>query len=267
MIETENPNRRRYFQHLEPGEVLKILTQLVEDKVTFNLVTREKKNAPKPDPNNPQPTPAPSEDIPPKQSFRFIATDVQKNGVLTLDPQESFLKKIGLVKLSGASLIIQANLGTVLYLGVGTFAWKEESKTYIYSPDLKTFSSCQQRLTYRIEARPPGIKITFTINNTNIQGSDLSGGGCSFFARGEFAKTFVPQKEIEKVKIKINSLEMVIPRAEVVAAKKQTGSVSQDTTKVALKFLDLPEDLEEQLCSYINLLAQETSDRFQDEDK
>ena len=263
MIETENPNRRRYFQLLEKGQVLQILQQLVDEKIPFNLVTREKKNAPA----NGNPAPgAPSEDIPPKQSYSFIATNMQNNGILTLDPQISFLKKIGLVKLSGASLIIQANIGSVLYLGIGTFAWNESSKTYTYSPDLKTFSSCQQRLTYRIEARPPIIKITFTINNTSIQGSDLSGGGCSFFVRGEFAKNFVVKKEFEKVKIRINSLELVVPRAEVVAVKKQSGSVNQDTSKVAFRFLDLPEDLEEQLCQYINLLAQESSDRFEDND-
>ncbi|MBP5297505.1 MAG: PilZ domain-containing protein, partial [Bacteriovoracaceae bacterium] len=231
----------------------------------FNLVTREKKNAPAA-PGAPAAAPAPSDDIPPKQSFSFVATNVQNNGILTLDPQVSFLKKIGLVKLSGASLIMQAHLGSILYLGVGTFLWNESTKTYTFTPDLKTFTSCQQRHTYRIEARPPGIKITFTINGTSIQGSDLSGGGCSFFARGEFAKNFVPQKEFEKVKVRINSLELVVPRAEVVAVKKQSGSVSQDTAKVAFKFLDLPEEIEEQLCQYINLLAQETSDRFEEKE-
>jgi len=265
MIETDNPNRRRYFQHLEKTEVMQLLLQLVEEKIPFNLVTREKKNQPQPPPGAP-PAPAPAEDIPAKQSFSFIATNLQNNGVLTLDPQVSFLKKIGLVKLSGASLIIQANIGSVLYLGIGIFSWNEEAKTYTYSPDLKTFSSCQQRSTYRIEARPPIIKINFTINGTSIQGSDLSGGGCSFFARGEFAKSFVLKKEFEKVKVRINSFELVVPRAEVVAVKKQSGSVSQDTTKVAFKFLDLPEEIEEQLCQYINLLAQETSDRFEEKE-
>jgi hypothetical protein len=256
MIETDNPNRRRYFQQIESAQAIQVLQQLAEAQADVILVTREKSK---------QPADAPiRDDVPPKQNFNFKITQILDDGRVDLDPQLSFFKKIGLVKLTGLSMIFQAHLGQVQYLGIGTFTWDEGRKTYTFSPDLRTFSSCQQRLTYRIEARPPEIKINFTIDGQSIQGADLSGGGCSFFARGEFAKKFVPQKEFEKVTIQINSLEMVIPRAEVVAVKKQSGSVSNDTAKVAFRFLDLPEKLEEQLCQYINILAGESTDRFAD---
>jgi c-di-GMP-binding flagellar brake protein YcgR len=151
--------------------------------------------------------------------------------------------------LNNKSILLKVNWGNMQFFASGIFSFtsiKDEFSISLRSD----FFQCQQRSFLRLGGNL-GASIKMKYQDNIYELFDISGGGLSLVISNNLLNLFNKGDVIDDLKIKIADEQFNIPKAQIVSV----GDYDKLQTKVAMKFLDFPEDQQRDLLKKINIEA------------
>jgi len=230
MTEKKDPNKKHYFQAVDPAEFAEAMLMHCTLENAAPLVIWEKGEA---------------ED----QAEMYIAEEYFPNPkIIKLKPTGKLVTKITGSLKAGKQVLIKIPVEEKInYFTGGRFKFHPEDLTYSLEIQQDIFKS-QQRGTYRLNASEV-IPIQFKIDDQVFDALDISIGGTSFMVDEIDKERFAKGKLFQECTLRFDRKNYYIPLAQIAVLIPLTDETGKPNGrfKVGIAFKDLARKTEDEL--------------------
>ena len=167
-----------------------------------------------------------------------------EEGSITLEKKGTFFQKLMVSELSDCEVFLKAESQKLIYFTNGHL--KRDQDKYLFYRDGEIYKS-QQRRNFRLDANSH-VSIKFILESEVYDGIDASAGGISLGIPLDEVERFSIGSTLSEATLKINREAYIIPRSIVMKNLGLTRSLKGEKMQsVAIQFVDLPKDIEEEI--------------------
>lgn len=188
----------------------------------------------------------------PEEAEKFQLLEYQESHkLLTIKGKSLLTKFIASSLCKDETVLFKAIYDRFQYFASGKLEFDKATTNHSLHLTGSLFVS-QQRSNYRLQATR-NVRIQFKIDNEVFEGLDISAGGTSFIANPADQERFSKGKFFENCILRVNRMDFTIPQVKVAG----TWPVKDDEDNVTgmglgIQFINLPTQLDEDLCRHIN---------------
>jgi hypothetical protein len=183
------------------------------------------------------------------KEFSIKSYNLQNNQI-TINQKSNLINIFDSTKdLNNKLILIKINWANLQFFGSGIFNTTLVKDEFSISLSA-SFFQCQQRSFLRL-SQNCGVAIKMKYLEDVYDLFDISGGGLSLVLSNTKAELFTKGQEIQNLKVKIGEEQFNLPKALIVAVNSQ----EELQTKVAMKFIELTEEMQIALLRKINIEA------------
>lgn len=188
----------------------------------------------------------------PEEAEKFQVLDYQEQSkMFTIKGKSLLTKFIACALCKEETVLFKGTVDKLQYFSSGKLEYDKATTNHQFQITGPVFVS-QQRSNYRLQASKT-VRIQFKIDNEVFDGLDISAGGTSFIAKPEDKERFAKGKFFENCTLRVGRVDFTIPQVKVAG----TWPVKDDEDNVTglglgIQFLNLPAQLDEDLCRHIN---------------
>ncbi len=188
----------------------------------------------------------------PEEAEKFqVANYSDASKILTIKGKSLLTKFMASTLCNEETVLVKGTLDKLQYFGSGKLEFDKNTTDHHFQLTGSLFVS-QQRTNYRLQANR-NVRIQFKIDNEVFDGLDISAGGTSFISRPEDQERFAKGKFFENCTLRVNRVDFTIPQVKVAG----NWPVKDDEDNVTgfglgIQFINLPAQLDEDLCRHIN---------------
>jgi hypothetical protein len=173
-----------------------------------------------------------------------------ENNQIVINQKSNLINLFDTTKdLANKLILIKINWANLQFFGSGIFSTTSTKDEFTIALSA-SFFQCQQRSFLRL-SQNSGVAIKMKYLEDVYDLFDISGGGLSLFLSNTKSAMFTKGQEIQNLKVKIGEEQFNLPKAQIVFVSTEDNL----QTKIAMKFLDLTEDMQIGLLRKINIEA------------
>lgn len=188
----------------------------------------------------------------PEEAEKFqLQSYVDGHKILTIKGKGLLTKFVASSLCKEETVLFKACLDRFQYFGSGKLEFDKNTTSHNFHLTGNLFIS-QQRTNYRLQASK-NVRIQFKIDEEVFEGLDISAGGTSFIANPSDQERFAKGKFFENCVLRVGKVDFTIPQVKVAGTWPVKDNEDNMTgLGLGIQFLNLPSQLDEDLCRHIN---------------